>query len=110
MGSPRWVVSPFEETKEREREIQEKAPLAVLLEGGFIPMEEELVCTFRLTSVVTSGVAESYGEPTGVVVWDEDVVRHAVLMAYGGGVGWRSVRTLPPRMLNLSLTWSPGPT
>ncbi|RZR97457.1 hypothetical protein BHM03_00026645 [Ensete ventricosum] len=50
-----------------------KAPLVVLLEGGFIPMEEELVCTFRLTSIVTSGVAESYGEPTGVVVWDEDV-------------------------------------
>ncbi|RZR86871.1 hypothetical protein BHM03_00014157 [Ensete ventricosum] len=39
-------------------------------------MEEGLIRTFGLTSTVTLGVAESYGEPTGVVVWDEDVHRH----------------------------------
>ncbi|RRT50050.1 hypothetical protein B296_00027120 [Ensete ventricosum] len=56
-------------------------------------MEEELVRTFDLTFVVTSGVAESYGEPADVVVWDEDIERYAVLMAHGGGVEWRNVWT-----------------
>ncbi|RWV95984.1 hypothetical protein GW17_00041343 [Ensete ventricosum] len=73
-------------------------------------MEEELVYTFGLTPVVTSCVAESYCEPVGIVVWGEDVARHAILMARGGGVGWHSVRTPPPRMLNLPLTWPPRPT
>ncbi|RWV78369.1 hypothetical protein GW17_00060680, partial [Ensete ventricosum] len=57
----------------RERDPGEGPHPLVLPEGGFIPMEEGLIRTFGLTSTVTLGVAESYGEPTGVVVWDEDV-------------------------------------
>ncbi|RWW63078.1 hypothetical protein BHE74_00029785 [Ensete ventricosum] len=56
-----------------------------------------------LTSVVTSGIAESYSGTVGVVVWGEDMVRHAALMASGGRVRWCSVRTRPPRMLTISI-------
>ncbi|RZS04348.1 hypothetical protein BHM03_00034689 [Ensete ventricosum] len=49
-------------------------------------------------------MAESYGEPVGAMVWGENMMSHATLMARGEGVWWRSVRTPPPRML----TWSSG--
>ncbi|RRT44262.1 hypothetical protein B296_00044343 [Ensete ventricosum] len=76
--------------------------LLVLPKGDFILTGEEVARTFGLTSVVTSGMTESYSGLVGVVVWGEDMVHHATLMARGGGVGWRSVWTPPPRMLILS--------
>ncbi|RRT77788.1 hypothetical protein B296_00024675 [Ensete ventricosum] len=50
-------------------------------------------------------MAESYD---GTVVWGKDMVRHAALMARGGGVEWSSVRIPPTRMLMSSSTWSPS--
>ncbi|RZR99130.1 hypothetical protein BHM03_00028617 [Ensete ventricosum] len=50
-------------------------------------------------------MAESYD---GIVVWGKDMVRHAALMARGGGVEWSSVRIPPTRMLMSSSTWSPS--
>ncbi|RWW26480.1 hypothetical protein GW17_00009125 [Ensete ventricosum] len=95
--------------RERERSNQ-KSTLLALLEGSFIPVEEEIVHTFGLTPVVISGVAELYDEPVNVVVSDEDVMRHVVLMMRRGGVRWCTIRTPPPQMLNLPLTWLPGLT
>ncbi|RZS12146.1 hypothetical protein BHM03_00043544, partial [Ensete ventricosum] len=68
--------------RERERET----PLA-LPEEDFILTGEEVACTFGLAPVVTSSMVESYGEPVSAVVWGEDMVCHAALMARGGGVG-----------------------
>ncbi|RWW42556.1 hypothetical protein BHE74_00051893 [Ensete ventricosum] len=84
-----------------------RAPLALLPKGDFILTGEKVARTFGLTPAVTSAMAESYDGPVGVVVWGEDMVRHAALMARGGGVGWRSVRTPPPRMLTSLSTWPP---
>ncbi|RWW58056.1 hypothetical protein BHE74_00035111 [Ensete ventricosum] len=43
---------------------------------------------FDLTPAVTSGMTESYSKPVDIVVWDEDMMRHVVLMTRGEGVGW----------------------
>ncbi|RRT36775.1 hypothetical protein B296_00046529 [Ensete ventricosum] len=83
-------------------------PLLVLLKGDFILTIEEVTRTFGLISVVTSGMVESYNGPVGAVVWGEDMMHHATLMAHGGGVGWRSVQTPPPQMLTSPSTWSPS--
>ncbi|RWW45718.1 hypothetical protein BHE74_00048419 [Ensete ventricosum] len=69
---------------------------------------KEVTRTFGLISVVTSGMVESYNGPVGAVVWGEDMMHHATLMAHGGGVGWRSVQTPPPQMLTSPSTWSPS--
>ncbi|RZS17396.1 hypothetical protein BHM03_00049533, partial [Ensete ventricosum] len=54
---------------------------------------------FNLTPVVTSCMVESYDGPVGAVIWGEDMMHHAALMARGRGVRWRSVWTPPPRMM-----------
>ncbi|RRT36320.1 hypothetical protein B296_00042036 [Ensete ventricosum] len=94
----RRVVSPFEEAKERERE-----PIFCVVGRRFYT-EEEVVRMFDLTPAVTSGMTESYSKPVDIVVWDEDMMHHAILIARGGGVGWRIIRTSPPRMLILPPT------
>ncbi|RRT50497.1 hypothetical protein B296_00051217 [Ensete ventricosum] len=75
------------------------------LEGGLYTYERGARPYVRLYLCRPSGVAKSYSEPTGVAVWGEGVVRYAVLMAHGGRVGWCSVQTPPPWMLNPLLTW-----
>ncbi|RZS12147.1 hypothetical protein BHM03_00043545 [Ensete ventricosum] len=84
-AGPLWVVG--------------KRPPLVLSEGDFIFTGEEVARTFGFTPAVTSLMAELYGELVGAVVWGEDMMCHAALMACGGGVGWHSVWTLRPRML-----------
>ncbi|RWW62007.1 hypothetical protein BHE74_00030890 [Ensete ventricosum] len=60
----------------------------MLPKGDFILTGEEVVRTLGLTSVVTSGMVESYGGAVGVVVWGKDMVRHATLIVHEGGVEW----------------------
>ncbi|RWV92940.1 hypothetical protein GW17_00044640, partial [Ensete ventricosum] len=84
-AGPLWVVG--------------KRPPLVLSEGDFIFTGEEVARTFGFTPAVTSLMAELYGELVGAVVWGEDMMCHATLMACGGGVGWHSVWTPRPRML-----------
>ncbi|RZR98854.1 hypothetical protein BHM03_00028300 [Ensete ventricosum] len=101
-GEGRRVVSLVEEASEREKERGRETPMTLLPKGDFILTGEAVARTFGLTPAVTSGMAELYDGPVGAVVWGEDMVRHAALMARGGGVGWRSIRTPPPRMLTRS--------
>ncbi|RRT65839.1 hypothetical protein B296_00028228, partial [Ensete ventricosum] len=89
-------LSPLSRRLVRERE-RESVPF--WSEEDFILTGEEVARTFSLTPTVTSGMGESYDEPIGAVVWGEDMVHHAVLMARGGGVRWRSVQTPPPQMV-----------
>ncbi|RZS23546.1 hypothetical protein BHM03_00056500 [Ensete ventricosum] len=84
----------------RERE----SPFFVLSEGDFMPTDEEVVRMFGLTPVVTSSMTELYSKPVDIIVWNEDMMRHAVLIARGWGVGWRIIRTSPARMLMLPPT------
>ncbi|RWW87046.1 hypothetical protein BHE74_00004141 [Ensete ventricosum] len=65
----------------------EREPPLVLSKGDFILTGGEVARTFGLTSTVTLGMAESYGEPVGAMVWGEDMVRYAAFLARGGGVG-----------------------
>ncbi|RRT78450.1 hypothetical protein B296_00003890 [Ensete ventricosum] len=80
---------------------REKEPPSGVTKRGFILTGEEVVCMLSLTSVVTSGIAESYSGTVGVVVWGEDMVRHAALMASEGRVRWCNVQTRPPWMLTV---------
>ncbi|RRT54493.1 hypothetical protein B296_00047162 [Ensete ventricosum] len=65
--------------------VEPESPSLVLPKGNFILTEGEVAHTFGLTSVVTSGMAKSYDGP--IVVWGEDMMRHATFMTCGGGVG-----------------------
>ncbi|RWW62008.1 hypothetical protein BHE74_00030892 [Ensete ventricosum] len=92
----RVVFFLFLRSPVRERE----SPPLVLPKGDFIlTTGEEVIHTLSLTSVAILGMAESYDEAVGAVVWREDMKRHVVLMARRGGVEWRSMRTPLPRML-----------
>ncbi|RRT56567.1 hypothetical protein B296_00030897 [Ensete ventricosum] len=63
-----------------------KLPLLVPPKGGFILIGTEVVHTLGLTSVVTSGAAESYGESVGAEVWGEGMVCHVALMPHAATV------------------------
>ncbi|RRT56863.1 hypothetical protein B296_00046263 [Ensete ventricosum] len=80
--------------------------------GGFIPTCWMVDRTLDLACVVTLGVATTYGNPVGAVVWCQGVGRHAVFMVRRGSPTSTPIRTISPRMLcgyrvniDVSLPW-----
>ncbi|RRT55775.1 hypothetical protein B296_00023357 [Ensete ventricosum] len=71
-----------------ERESERKFfPFSVLSEGDFI-LTGEVARTFGLTPAVTPGMAESYDEPVGAIVWGEDMLKLPVLFGLLVAIMW----------------------
>ncbi|RWW09993.1 hypothetical protein GW17_00026485 [Ensete ventricosum] len=94
----------FEESRERERE-RDSSGVAKMefytYQGGRRSHARPYFCRHLGHGQVVRWNSWS-------VVWGEDMVHYAVLMARRGGVEWHNVWTPPPWMLTSSSTWLPS--